>query len=30
MQQADQLRELWRMQDALNKRIGVNTDSLTE
>src|SRR5215475_1557432 len=30
MQQADQLRELWRMQDALNKRIGVNTDGMTQ
>jgi len=30
MQKADQLRELWQMQDALNKRIGVNTNSMTQ
>jgi dimeric dUTPase (all-alpha-NTP-PPase superfamily) len=30
MHKADQLRELWRMQDALNKRIGVNTDGMTQ
>ena len=30
MEKPDQLRELWRMQDALNKRIGVNTDSMTD
>lgn len=27
---ADQLRELFRMQGALNRRIGVSTDSMTE
>ncbi|HYE31750.1 MAG TPA: dUTPase [Methylomirabilota bacterium] len=30
MQEADQLRELFRMQRALNQRIGVNTDSMTD
>jgi dimeric dUTPase (all-alpha-NTP-PPase superfamily) len=30
MHKVDQLRELWRMQDALNKRIGVNTDGMTQ
>lgn len=30
MQQADQLRELFRMQRALNERIGVFTDNMTE
>jgi dimeric dUTPase (all-alpha-NTP-PPase superfamily) len=30
MNKPDQLRELWRMQDSLNKRIGVNTDSMSE
>jgi len=30
MNNPDQLRELWRMQDALNKRIGVNTDGMSE
>jgi dimeric dUTPase (all-alpha-NTP-PPase superfamily) len=30
MEKPDQLQELWRMQDALNKRIGVNTDGMTE
>ncbi|MFM2081895.1 MAG: hypothetical protein RL380_586 [Verrucomicrobiota bacterium] len=30
MEQPDQLRELWRMQDALNKRIGVQTESMTD
>ena len=30
MDKPDQLRELWRMQDALNKRIGVNTHGMTE
>ena len=30
MQNADQLRELFRMQAALNQRIGVNTDGMTE
>jgi dimeric dUTPase (all-alpha-NTP-PPase superfamily) len=30
MEKPDQLRELWRMQDALNKRIGVNTDGMTQ
>ena len=30
MQNADQLRELFRMQHALNQRIGVHTDTLTE
>ncbi len=29
-QQPDQLRELFRMQKALNQRIGVNTDSMTD
>jgi dimeric dUTPase (all-alpha-NTP-PPase superfamily) len=30
MEQSDQLRELFRMQHALNQRIGVNTDAMTE
>ena len=30
MEKSDHLRELWRMQDALNKRIGVNTHNMTE
>jgi dimeric dUTPase (all-alpha-NTP-PPase superfamily) len=30
MPNIDQLRELWRMQKALNERIGVNMDGLTE
>ncbi len=30
MEQPDQLRELFRMQKALNQRIGVNTDSMDE
>ena len=30
MTQPDQFRELWRMQKALNARIGVNTDSMTD
>src|SRR6195952_4392780 len=30
MENPDQLRELFRMQHALNQRIGVNTDSMTE
>jgi dimeric dUTPase (all-alpha-NTP-PPase superfamily) len=30
MEKPDQLRELWRMQDALNKRIGVQTENMTE
>jgi dimeric dUTPase (all-alpha-NTP-PPase superfamily) len=30
MDNPDHLRELWRMQDALNKRIGVNTDGMSE
>jgi hypothetical protein len=30
MSKPDQLRELWRMQDALNQRIGVNTHGMTE
>src|SRR5882757_10737248 len=30
MENPDQLRELFRMQQALNQRIGVNTDSMTE
>lgn len=30
MEQADQLRELFRMQKALNERIGVQTDGMTE
>ncbi len=30
MEQPDQLRELFRMQKALNERIGVHTDRLTE
>jgi dimeric dUTPase (all-alpha-NTP-PPase superfamily) len=30
MEKQDQLRELWRMQDALNKRIGVNTHGMSD
>ena len=30
MSKPDQLRELWRMQDALNQRIGVNTHGMTD
>jgi len=30
MAKADQLRELFRMQKALNERIGVNTDTMNE
>jgi dimeric dUTPase (all-alpha-NTP-PPase superfamily) len=30
MQDADQLRELFRMQKSLNERIGVRTDGMTE
>lgn len=30
METPDQLRELFRMQRALNQRIGVNTDAMTE
>ncbi|HET7625222.1 MAG TPA: dUTPase [Verrucomicrobiae bacterium] len=30
MEKADQLRELFRMQKALNERIGVRTDAMTE
>lgn len=30
MEKPDQLRELWRMQDALNKRIGVITEGMSE
>jgi dimeric dUTPase (all-alpha-NTP-PPase superfamily) len=30
MEKPDQLRELFRMQRALNQRIGVNTDTLSE
>ena len=30
MEKSDHLRELWRMQDALNKRIGVNTENMNE
>ena len=30
MEKPDQLRELWRMQDALNKRIGVHMDSMND
>ena len=30
MDKPDQLRELWRMQDALNKRIGVNTGGMND
>lgn len=30
MNKPDQLRELWRMQDALNKRIGVNTQGMSD
>lgn len=30
MENADQLRELFRMQKALNQRIGVNTDGMNE
>ena len=30
MQKPDQLRELWRMQDALNKRIGVQMEGMSD
>lgn len=30
MNKPDQLRELWRMQTALNERIGVKTDSMSD
>ena len=30
MEKPDQLRELWRMQDALNKRIGVQMDGMSD
>jgi len=30
MEKLDQLRELWRMQDALNKRIGVHTEAMSD
>ena len=30
MEKPDQLRELWRMQDALNKRIGVHMDGMSD
>lgn len=30
MEKPDQLRELWRMQDALNKRIGVQTEAMSD
>lgn len=30
MDKPDQLRELWRMQDALNKRIGVLTEGMSD
>lgn len=30
MENIDQLRELWRMQKALNERIGVHTDGMPE
>lgn len=30
MDKPDHLRELWRMQDALNKRIGVNTHGMSD
>jgi dimeric dUTPase (all-alpha-NTP-PPase superfamily) len=30
MNKPDQFRELWRMQDMLNKRIGVNTDAMSD
>jgi len=30
MEKPDQLRELWRMQKALNERIGVRTDGMSE
>jgi dimeric dUTPase (all-alpha-NTP-PPase superfamily) len=30
MENPDQLRELWRMQDALNQRIGVNTHGMSD
>ena len=30
MNQPDQLRELFRMQKALNERIGVHTDNMTD
>ena len=30
MENADQLRELFRMQKALNQRIGVNTDAMSD
>ena len=30
MQKTDHLREIWQMQTALNKRIGVNTENMSE
>src|SRR5205814_2623522 len=30
MEKPDHLRELWKMQDALNKRIGVHTHNMSE
>jgi hypothetical protein len=30
MEKSDRFRELWRMQKALNERIGVNTDGTLE
>lgn len=30
MENPDQLRELWRMQKALNQRIGVQTNGMSE
>jgi dimeric dUTPase (all-alpha-NTP-PPase superfamily) len=30
MDKPDQLRELWRLQKALNERIGVHTDNMTD
>ena len=30
MDKPDQLRELWRMQQALNERIGVRTDGMSD
>ena len=30
MEKSDQLRELWRMQKALNDRIGVHTENMSE
>ena len=30
MEKPDHLRELWRMQDALNKRIGVQMENMSD